>query len=247
MALGELAGKVRPVVLAGERLLPVSDPLTPLFPEGGLRRGTVVTVAGLRGPNAAAGPTNAAGSTSLALALLAGASAAGSWCAAVGLPSLGVVAAAELGVALDRFPLVAAPADGEEWAWATAALLDAVDVVVARPPGRLRDTAVRRLSTRARERSAVLLVQSDTGAAADWPGADVRLTITAAEWEGVGQGDGRLLARRVEVTAGGRGAAARERRVTLWLPGPDGGVASAADRPFLHAGGEEIRAGAGAG
>ncbi|MGH9222353.1 MAG: hypothetical protein ACRD2W_00785 [Acidimicrobiales bacterium] len=237
MALEELAGKVRPVVLAGERLLPVLDPLAPLLPDGALRRGSVVTIAGLRGPNAANG------STSLALALLAGASAAGSWCAAVGLSSLGVVAAAELGVALDRFPLVAAPPNGEEWAWATAALLDAVDVVVARPPGRIRDASVRRLAARARERSAVLLVAS-AGGVPEWQGADVRLAVTAAEWEGVGQGHGRLRARRVEVVATGRAAAARERRVTLWLPGPDGGVACAGGEQLV---GPEVTVVAGAG
>ena len=208
MGLKELAASVRPVVLAGERLLPVLDPLVPLLADGGLRRGAVVTVAG---------------STSLALALLAGASAAGSWCAAVGLPGLGVAAAAQLGVALDRFPLVAAPPDADEWAWATAALLDAVDVVLARPPGRVRDGTVRRLTAKARERSAILLV---AGGGVEWQGADVRLAVTGAEWEGVGQGYGSLRARRVEVVATGRAAAARERRVTLWLPGPDGGVAT---------------------
>jgi hypothetical protein len=235
--LQELAGQARPVALAGERLLPVLPPLVPLFPGGGLRRGTVVSVTG---------------STSLALAVLAGPSAAGSWCAAVGLSSLGVVAAAELGVVLERFPLVASPSNAEEWAWAVAALLDAVDVVLARPAavfafghaagtafghaagtafghaaGRpLRDAQARRLAAKARERSAVLVVTHG------WPGgADVRLEVTDAVWEGVGEGHGRLRARRMEVAAGGRGAATRERRVSLWLPGPDGGVAPAAARP----------------
>ncbi|MFP5320079.1 MAG: hypothetical protein ACLGI2_17525 [Acidimicrobiia bacterium] len=213
--LEDLAGHARPVALAGERLLPVLDPLAPLLPGGGLRRGTVVGVSG---------------STSLALALLAGASAAGSWCGAVGLPSLGVVAAAELGVALERFPLVAAPAGGEEWAWAVAALLDGVDVVLARPPSPVPARNARRLAARARERSAVLVV---TGVArtpwpALWPEAlDGRLEAESAVWEGVGEGHGRLRARRVEVVAGGRGAATRPRRVSLWLPGPDGGVATA--------------------
>lgn len=205
--LEELAERARPVALAGERLLPVLEPLAPLLPGGGLRRGTVVGVSA---------------STSLAVALLAGASAAGSWCGAVGLPSLGVVAAAELGVALDRFPLVAAPGNAEEWAWAVAALLDAVDVVLARPPGRMGAPAARRLAARARERSAVLVV------AGPWPEAvDVRLEVESAVWEGVGDGHGRLRARRVEVVAGGRGAASRQRRAALWLPGPDGGVAAA--------------------
>ena len=208
--LAELAGHARPVALAGERLLPVLDPLAPLLPGGALRRGMVVGVSA---------------STSLALALLAGASAAGSWCGAVGLPSLGVVAAAELGVVLDRFPLVAAPAGGEEWAWAVAALLDAVDVVLARPPARVNARDARRLAARARERSSVLVV---SGGRTPWPEAlDVRLEVESAAWEGVGEGYGRLRARRVEVVAGGRGAAARSRRATLWLPGPDGGVAVA--------------------
>jgi hypothetical protein len=209
--LEELAGRARPVSMAGERVLPVLGPIAPLFPDGGLRRGTVVTVAG---------------STSLALALLAGASAEGSWCAAVGLSSLGLVAAEELGVVLERFPLVASPPNAEEWAWAVAALLDAVDVVLARPPaGRpVRDTHARRLAARARERATVLLV-TDGG----WPGgADVRLAVTGAAWEGMGEGHGHLRARRVDVVASGRGAAARERRLSLWLPAAGGGVAVAA-------------------
>ncbi|MGH9177562.1 MAG: hypothetical protein ACRD0N_03275, partial [Acidimicrobiales bacterium] len=73
-----LAGRVQPVALAGERLLPVHPALAGLLPGGGLRRGSTVAVAG---------------STSLALALVAGPSGAGSWCAAVGVPSLGLVAA----------------------------------------------------------------------------------------------------------------------------------------------------------
>lgn len=197
----ELADRVRPVALASERLLPVLEPLAPLLPEGGLRRGSVVSVAS---------------STSLALALLAGASAAGSWCAALGLPSLGVVAASELGIALDRFPLVAAPPDADGWAWAVAALLDAVDIVLVRP-ARVREGHARKLAARARERSAVLVVPPT------WPRADVRLAMTRAAWEGVGDGYGRLRARRVEVTANGRSG---ERRASLWLPGPDGGVAA---------------------
>src|SRR4029453_14259220 len=72
--------------LADERLLPVVPVLQPLLPGHGLRRGTTVAVAG---------------SAALALALVAGASAAGSWVAAVGLPDLGIVAAAEAGVALE--------------------------------------------------------------------------------------------------------------------------------------------------
>ena len=198
----------RPVALAGERVLPVLGPLEPLFPARGLRRGSVVTVEG---------------ATSLALSLLAAASGEGSWCAAVGMPSLGLAAAAELGVVLERFPLVASARPGAGpggWGWVVAALADAVDVVLARPPSRVRPADARRLTARVRERGAVLVV-----AGGGWPEpAEVRLEVVSSTWEGIGQGHGRLLGRRVEVVAGGRGAAARERRVPLWLPHPDGGL-----------------------
>jgi hypothetical protein len=206
VAVAQVAS-VQPVTLAGERLLPVLGPLEPLFPARGLRRGSVVAVSG---------------STSLALAVLASASASGSWCGAVGLPALGGAAAAELGVALERFPLVPAPARGAGaggWAWVVAALVDACDVVLARPPGRVSSADARRLTARVRERGAALVV------AGAWPeAAEVQLGVASEAWVGLGQGYGRLRGRRVEVVAGGRGAAARERRVSLWLPHPEGGV-----------------------
>lgn len=193
--LTALDGRARPVTLAEDRVLPVLPALEPLLPGRGLRRGSTVAVAG---------------STSLALAVLAGPSAAGSWSAAVGLPSLGLVAAAEAGVALDRLALVASP--GEQWPTIVAALLDAMDVVLVCPSGRVRVGDARRLTARARERGAVLV---STKA---WEGADVRLSVASSEWEGLGQGHGHLTRRRMEVVASGRGAAARERRATLWLP-----------------------------
>jgi hypothetical protein len=208
-----LSQLVEPVALAGERLLPVLPALETLLPARGLRRGSVVSVAG---------------STSLAVSLLAAASARGSWCSAVGLPSLGLAAAAELGVVLERFPLVASPlrsSGAGGWAWVVAALLDAFDVVLARPPAHVKIADARRLTARVRERGAVLVI-----AGAGWSdAAEVQLTVASATWEGVGQGHGRLRARRVEVVAGGRGAAARERRVALWLPHPDGGVREGTD------------------
>jgi hypothetical protein len=188
--LRELAGKAAPVTLAGERTLPVVTQLEPLFPDGGLRRGSTIAVTGSLG---------------LALAVLAGPSQAGAWCAAVGLPSLGVVAAAEAGVDLARFPMVADT--GDDWATVAAALLDAFDIVLLS-----EKRSNRRLVARARERGAVLVVTND------WEGADMRLTVAASEWEGLGDGHGHLVRRRLEVVAGGRRAAARERRAEVWLP-----------------------------
>ena len=186
-----------------DRLLPVLPALEPLFGSGGLRRGSAVAVRG---------------SASLLLALLAGPSRGGAWCAVVGLPSLGLVAAGEAGVALDRLALV--PDPGRDWATVAAALLDALDVVVVAPRGRVPDGDVRRLAARARQRGAVLVPY---GAVA-WPGVDLRLSTASRGWEGLGEGFGHLRARRVVVRGEGRGAAARARELRVWLPAPGGGV-----------------------
>ena len=191
--LRELAGRAGPVTLAEDRTLPVLGPLQGLLPDGGLRRGSTVSVVG---------------STSLALQLVAAASAAGSWVAAVGVPTLGAVAASEVGVVLERLALV--PAPGEQWATVTAALLDAIDIVLVRPPHRLRQADARKLIARARERGAVLVPLGP------WDGADMRMEVASARWHGLGQGDGHLQGCRMEVVATGRRAAARERKAVVW-------------------------------
>jgi hypothetical protein len=146
------------------------------------------------------------------------------WCAEVGSPLLGSAAAAEAGVALDRFIRVAEP--GPQWASVAASLLDAFDLVVVHPPARTgrgvgQQGDMRRLGARARERGAVLLV---TGA---WEGVAVELSVTGQRWRGLGAGHGYLRARQVEVRAIGRGAAVRPRLATVWLPGIDGTVTAA--------------------
>jgi len=204
-----LTGLVRPAsahVLrsdgVGERILPVLPELRGLFPAGGLRRGSTVAVA-LRGP----GPF---GATSVLLALLAAASAAGSWCAVVGMPSLGLVAAAELGIALERLALV--PDPGPEWPSVVAALLDGIDVVVAAPPGPVPATLASRLAARARQRGSVLVGYGQ------WTGADLVLETAGGGWSGLDQGRGRLSRRALVVSRHGRGAAARPREATVWIP-----------------------------
>ena len=101
---------------------------------------------------------------------------------------------------------------GESWPSVVAALLDALDVVVVRPPGSVRGTHVRRLVARARERGAVLVP------ACSWEGADVCLRVTRSEWHGLGAGHGHLRSRRLEVASRGRGAATRPRQAGVWLP-----------------------------
>jgi len=191
-SLREVAGKVAPVVLAGDQTLPVRPELAALFPGGALRRGTVVSVVG---------------STSLLLALLAGPSGAGSWTAVAGLPALGAVAAAEAGIDLGRCALV--PDPGPAWPTVVAALLDAIDVVAVGAGLRVRAADARRLAARARERGSVLVV------AGPWEGADVRLSVASSTWSGLGRGHGRLCGRTLEVVGGGRGAAARQRHVSV--------------------------------
>jgi hypothetical protein len=222
-----VAGRTRPVTLSREQLVPVLPALAPLLPDGGLRRGSTVVIK----PGPSSGSPSS-GSTSLALALAVAASQGGSWCAAIGLPELGMVAAAGLGMVLARFALV--PHPGEQWPAVTAAMVDAVDVVLVRPPRRTRAVESRRLMARARERGAVLVPWGTTWSEP----ADLVLSVVAAEWEGLGHGHGCLQARSVEVISSGRGAAARERRVRLWLPGPDGRVATRVDqaRPVTRAG-----------
>ena len=205
-ALAAAAQRARPVALAREHVLPVVDALSPVLPDAGLRRGTVLAVGG-------------SAATSLALALAAAPSVAGSWVGAVGMPSLGLLAASELGVALERLLLVAPPPPAE-WATVVATLIDGVDVVLVRLPRSVRTGEARRLQARARQRGAVVIVVGPAGALE----ADVTLAGDEEEWVGLAAGAGHLQGRRVGVVTVGRRAAARHRRVALWLPDADGRV-----------------------
>ncbi|SNQ46964.1 conserved hypothetical protein [Frankia canadensis] len=204
-ALQEIArSPARRVGDSGGRLLPVVSALAAVLPEAGLRRGTTVAVTG---------------SASLLLTVLCGPSQAGAWCAVVGFAQLGLLAAAEAGVELERLVLV--PAAGARWPAVAAALLDAMDVVVVRPPDRSRPADGRRLMARARERGAVLV------AVGGWEGADLRVVAVERRWDGVGPGHGRVRTGNLLVEVSGRGAARRSRRV--WLSGTGASPASAPD------------------
>lgn len=209
--LAELARRIQPVTLAREQTLPVAAPLRDLLPWGGLQRGATVAVTG-------------AGARSLLLALVGEATATGSWVAAVGLDDLGLVAAHELGVRLERLVVVDRP-EPAAWAGVVAALVGAFDVVLV-APGRVRAADARRLSARLRERGTVTVQLGDDGL-----DADVRLDVRPAAWDGLGDGHGTLRACRVAVRVDGRRRSARRRDVELWLPGPDGTIATVADRP----------------
>jgi hypothetical protein len=190
--------------------LPVADPLAGLLSDGGLRKGSTVSVGS---------------STALLLALTATASKAGAWCALVGMPDVGLVAADEAGIVLERLAMV--PDPGAELVAVTSALVDGLEVVVV-GEGRARRFAPgdrQRLAARARESAAVLIAHGG-----GWPGADLTLDLAprAGRWEGLcGVGLGRFRARQVVVRVGGRGRAGRGRVGAVLLPGPDGSLASA--------------------
>ena len=214
-----LLARARPTSYSQEQLLPVLAALAPLLPDGALRRGSVLSVGAAPGTPAAAG-----GGTTLAFALTAAATTAGSWCAAVGVGDPGVEAVAELGVDLDRLVLV--PRPGPRWAEVVAVLLDGLDVVVVQLPGQVRPGVARRLTARARERRSVLITL--TKGLGRWPESpDVHLVLESGSWWGADKGHGHLQGRRVEVCAAGRRAAARPVRVALWLPTSTGALGPA--------------------
>src|SRR5580698_5290151 len=150
-----LLAETTPTSSSDSQLLPVAEALAPLFPGRGLQRGTVLLVD--------TGPGHA-GATTLAIALVAAATCAGSWCVAIGFRDPGVLAIGELGLDLDHLAIV--PRPGHKWAEIAATALDGVDLVLLRLPFPARASMARNLVARARERRAVLVVLADQKS---WP------------------------------------------------------------------------------
>ena len=197
--------------------LPTSPGVAELLPGGVLRAGAAYSVLE---------------STTLALALLAGPSAAGAWCGVVGVPSLGVEAAAAAGIDLNRLVLV--PEPGDQWLQVTAALADVVTVVLTRPPASVSPAEVSRLGSRLRQRGSTLVTLGD------WPQSEATLRVTDDRWMGLGDGHGYLAARRVTVAVTGRTLSGKPRRKQMWLPDSEQAIRSAglagvpSVRPMRH-------------
>ena len=156
------------------------------------------------------GEAYAVESPSLAMAMVAGASQSGEWIAIVGAPDLGLEAAAGFGIDLERTVVV--PHPGELWLSVTAGLLDVATLVIVKPPVPVSAQQAERLKSRLRIKDAALVCWGE------WPRADASLTVTESSWIGLGQGHGRLTARRVVVSVRQGGPV---RRIPLWLPGVD--------------------------
>lgn len=182
-------------VLAAPGALAAPEALADLLPGRGLPRGAVVSIRAA-----------SSGATSLLLSLLA--APRGAWIAVVGMPGLGLAAAAELGIDLDR--LVVIPDPGADALQVLSILADGVDVIVTAPLVRPAPARLRIFAGRLRQRGAVLLV------AGGWPGADVVLTVRDVRWSGLGDGHGRLRDRDLDVEVSGRRLGV-PRSVTLGL------------------------------
>ena len=212
---------VVPASTLGERLdvpggrppFPVAEPLAPLLPGGGLRRGSVVAVHG---------------SMALLLALLSAATAQGAWAAVVGVGDLGLLAAAEAGVVVQRLALV--PRPGSDPAPVAAALLDGVGLVALAGADRMSPGARRSLAARARQRGSVLLPLGQS--LGQWPGAEIELDCRVQAWHGR---QGRIWAAAQPRSRGARsrprcgGSASHRSFAAAWSRRPGGGGARGPD------------------
>lgn len=168
---------------------------------------------------------------SLALALAAAPSREGAWVGVAGLPELGICAAADMGLALERLVMVAGD---PPWVEVLAAMIDGFDVIlIGHRAGKLASGAVRRLQARAKSRGVVMLTVGVPAL-----GADLRLTADDNQWVGLGNGHGVATGRLVLVEVSGR-RMPRPRRATMWLPNVNGGVAAV--QPILGGGVDTIR------
>jgi hypothetical protein len=182
-------------------VLPVCPDIAALLPAGGLPLGSTVAVDG---------------SSRLLLVMLAAASQAGSWAAVVGLSDLGLLAAHECGLVLERLAVI--PNPGSQWAVVVDALLDGLDIVVVggdvAAGGPVSPPTARSLISRARNRGKILI---PFGHGDSWPAADLRVFAAAHRHGGIGDGHGYLVEHQVDVTVQGRGSASRPRRGRLVL------------------------------
>lgn len=168
------------------------------------------------------------GSSSLAMAVMAGPMRDGAWCGVVGAPGFGVEAAATMGLDLSRLVLV--PRPGRHWFAVTAALADSLPLVVTAPAGTPSSADAERFAARLRQRGAVLI------ALGDWPRCDARLSVVESSWSGVGAGWGYPGSRQITVAVTGKdGRRSRLVRLSLQAGGAAMTTARPIERPAIRA------------
>lgn len=200
----QLAGRTQAQRESGHGPVVAVDPVwASLLPARGLERGHVCACTG-----------DAA--VSAALSLVAHATQSGSWFAMVDMPRVGLVAAHEHGVALER--TVCVDTDGvAQWAQVAGAVVDGIDIVAFASP-RCSPADARRITARARAQGTVLVVVGNPGAFAP----DVSLRAGTVSWEF----DTHAAARTVHVQVSGR-RVHTTRGAELLLPSRAGAVARA--------------------
>ncbi|MEV5651665.1 hypothetical protein AB0L57_25730 [Nocardia sp. NPDC052254] len=174
--------------------LPIPSALAGLLPESGIPKGSVVAYSG---------------AGSLLTGLLAEVTGGGGYAAVIGLPRLGLLAAAEMGADLGRLAVVAEP--GPDPMEIAAVLLDGLDLVVLGLAGRsVPPSRTRVLAARARSKGATLVV---TGG--NWSGPTLRIDSRIAGYSGLGRGRGRLCSVHLDVRVDARSSQPRTGRLDL--------------------------------
>jgi len=173
--------------------LPVSPDLRAMFPEGGLVRGRTV----LCGGDAA---------VALALRIVSQPTQAGSWLGVVGVHNIGVQAASEQGVALQRVVFVQPATSRAEWVSTVAAAADGFDVLMLEVPHGITVADARRVQTRiqSRRNALVLIGATQKLALQSVFQPDVVIDTTTTQWNGIERGSGHVQSREVCVTVSGR-------------------------------------------
>lgn len=188
-------------------VLAVPAPLAELLPRGGLTRGSVSVVSG---------------ANSMLLGILAAVTQADLFVAVIGMPKLGLLAAAEMGARLDRLALI--PDPGPDPAGVAAVLLDGIDLVVLGLGGTaMAPSRARAVVARARSKRAALLI-----ADGQFAGAEVSIDSRVEGYAGLGRGDGRVHGLQLSVRTQSKAYGMRSGRLDLmsrsdrcveWKPG----------------------------
>ncbi|NKY34286.1 hypothetical protein HGA13_14540 [Nocardia speluncae] len=183
---------VAPASTVEREILPVPAALAPLLPDHGLVKGSVVSYSG---------------AGTLLAGLLAAVTGPGRHAAAVGLPRLGLLAAAEMGARLDRLAVIADA--GQDPIEVAAVLLDGMELVVlGLGPAAIQPARARVLAAKARGKGATLLV---TGG--NWPAPDLSLESRVAGYTGLGTGSGRIRSISLDIEVRTRAGAPRRGRL----------------------------------
>ena len=197
----QFAQRVSARAEAGFGPIPVAPALASLLPSSGLERG---------GVHACAGDAP----MSLLFSLVATATSVGSWLAFVDVPRVGLMAAYEYGMALQRVMCVNSGGHTQSYAQVVGALVDGVDLVVVSSPT-CSAAEARRIVARAKASGSVLIILGRAGQFSP----DVVLSSSTTEWHFHTHASSRTMS----VQAHGR-RVYNQRALTMQLPAADGAV-----------------------